>query len=78
MIDLLNSPPLTARQLAEKLLALPNPDAPVFCWAPGQCWEPDPASVHNHQVGNLPYSWVMIELNACTRNAVDAAAREFG
>jgi hypothetical protein len=78
MSDLLNNPPLTARQLAGLLLALPNPDAPVFGWSPGTCWEINPASVHNHQAGLTPHSWVMLELDACTRNAVDEAARNFG
>lgn len=78
MSGLLNTPPLTARQLAEKLLALPDPDAPVFGWSPGTCWEIEPANVHNHQVGITGNSWVMLELNACTRNAVYAAAREHG
>lgn len=77
-MSLLNNPPITARQLAEKLLALPNPDAPVFGWSPGAYWEVSLASVHNHQVGSLPCSFAMIELNACSRADVDLAAKARG
>lgn len=76
-MDLLNDPPLTARQLAERLLAVPNPDAPVFLWAPGQYWEPSPV-VYNHQVGNAPYSFVLLEVNACEKAEVHEAARRHG
>lgn len=78
MSGLLNNPPITARQLAEKLLAVNNPDAPVFVWSPGACWEVNLGSIHNHQVGPMPYSWVMIELDACSRVAANLAAKEAG
>lgn len=77
MTDLLHTPPITGRQLAEWLLACPNPDAPVFCWTPGAYWEVQ--SPVNMQAGAMiPHSFVMIELNACSRSAVDKAARDHG
>ena len=68
MSGLANSPPVTARQLAEKLLGVENPDAPVFFWAPGEYWEPQPGP-HNHALHD-GRSFVMVEMNIVTRAAV--------
>ena len=75
-MPLLKNPPMTARQLAEKLLALPNPDAPVFMWAPGQYWEPQ--NPHLQQCGGLPHAWAMIEVDQARYDDVWNAAKEFG
>lgn len=67
---------MTARELAQALLTLPNPDAPVFCWAPGQYWEL--SEPHLQQLSTLPHTWALIELNLTTRAEVGDAARRFG
>lgn len=71
-MTLLTDPSMTARQLAEKLLALPNPDAPVFAWAPGQYWEIEPPQPHTLLAG----AWIMLELNRIDTADVRAAAKE--
>jgi len=52
---------LTVRQLIEALQAMPNPEAPVVGWAPGQYMALSaPATM---QFGALPLGYVMLEVN---------------
>lgn len=62
---------MTARELAEALLALPDPDTPVFCWAPGQYWELE--SPHRMRRSDGA-EWIMVELNQIEQADAWAAA----
>ena len=56
---------MTARQLAEALLSMPNPDAPVVFWNPGEYWLPE-APVQNP-------AYVMVEKNMIDRSELPTA-----
>lgn len=77
MSDLKNNPPLTARKLAELLLSLHNPDAPVFGIVFGTFWEiTNVAGQFNH--GGEPFSLIAIEMGRCSSADVDKAAKGGG
>jgi hypothetical protein len=64
---------MTGRELARRLMDLPNPDAPVFFWNPGEYWSPsDPVLL---QDGLNPYGFIMVEKNMVSRHFVSEAAR---
>lgn len=65
---------MTGRELAQALLALPNPDAPVFHWNPGEYWEPSGVSLH--QDGAQPWAFIMVEHNLIDRTEISRICRE--
>lgn len=65
---------MTGRELAEALLALPDPDAEVVAWNPGEWWELS-APVHM-QDSVHPWGFIMIEKNMTERQAISDRARE--